>query len=123
MTMPKKVHDLTIWKAQRARAPIEFLPFRAFDAIVSRLAQQDKVPWYCKPHIQLFMPVVPTCLGLETIEFDTSMINSLQAVSSWLECNRSIRPLPKTGKRYPILLGGIMSLVESVLQGSALNCN
>lgn len=34
MTMPKKVHDLTIWKAQRARAPIEFLPFRALRVVV-----------------------------------------------------------------------------------------
>ena len=28
----------------------------------------------------------------------------------------------KLGRRYPILLGGVMSIVGGILQGSALNC-
>ena len=28
----------------------------------------------------------------------------------------------KIGRRYPILLGGVISIVGGILQGSALNC-
>ena len=36
------------------------------DAIVSRLAQQDKVPWYSKPNLcLLYLLMFPTCLGVE----------------------------------------------------------
>jgi len=28
----------------------------------------------------------------------------------------------KTGRRYPILLGGVISIVGGIVQGSALNC-
>ena len=37
------------------------------DAIVSRLAQQDNIPWYSKPNLRLlYLLMVPTCLGVET---------------------------------------------------------
>ena len=36
------------------------------DVFVSRLAQQDKVPWYSKPNLRLlYFLLVPTCLGVE----------------------------------------------------------
>ena len=36
------------------------------DAIVSQLAQQDKVPWYRKPNLRLlYFLMAPTCLGVE----------------------------------------------------------
>ncbi|KAF8556793.1 hypothetical protein OG21DRAFT_1506201 [Imleria badia] len=36
------------------------------DAIVSRLAQQDKVPWYSKPNLRvLYFLIAPTCIGVE----------------------------------------------------------
>ena len=36
------------------------------DAIVSRLAQQDRIPWYNKPNLRLlYFLIVPTCLGVE----------------------------------------------------------
>ena len=36
------------------------------DAIVSRLAEQDKVPWYSKPNLRLlYFLMVPTCIGVE----------------------------------------------------------
>ena len=36
------------------------------DAVVSRLAQQDKVPWYRKPNLRLlYLLMCPTCLGVE----------------------------------------------------------
>ena len=36
------------------------------DAVVSRLAQQDRVPWYNKPNLRLlYLLLFPTCLGVE----------------------------------------------------------
>ena len=36
------------------------------DTIVSRLAQQDKIPWYNKPNLRLlYFLMFPTCLGVE----------------------------------------------------------
>ena len=36
------------------------------DTIVSRLAQQDKGPWYSKPNLRrLYFLMFPTCLGVE----------------------------------------------------------
>ena len=35
------------------------------DAIVSRLAQQDKVPWHKKPNLRLlYFLMFPTCMGV-----------------------------------------------------------
>ena len=101
--------------------------------------------------------------GSHEESFDASMVNGLQAVSSWLECMvvtslmrrksltlttdydyprsaslglmvamyslGSVAAIPfvpfvvdKIGRRYPILLGGVISIVGAILQGSALNC-
>ena len=36
------------------------------DAIVSRLARQDNVPWYNKPNLRLlYFFMFPTCVGVE----------------------------------------------------------
>jgi len=36
------------------------------DTIVSRLAQQDNIPWYSKPNLRLlYLLMFPTCLGVE----------------------------------------------------------
>ena len=36
------------------------------DAIVSQLAEKDKVPWYSKPNLRLlYFLMVPTCLAVE----------------------------------------------------------
>ncbi|KAJ7163513.1 general substrate transporter [Mycena crocata] len=55
------------------------------DAIVSRLAAEDTVPWYKKRNLRiLYMILLPTCIGVEmTSGFDSSMMNGLQAVDSW----------------------------------------
>lgn len=58
------------------------------DPRLSRIAQADKVPWYSKPNLRfLYLIMIPTCLGVEwTSGFDSSMMNSLQAVKSWVDC-------------------------------------
>ncbi|KAF8556792.1 MFS general substrate transporter [Imleria badia] len=119
------------------------------DTIVSRLAQQDKVPWYSKPNLRLlYFLMATTCLGVEMTSgqvFDSSMVNALQAVPSWLEYFHHPRstslglivamyslgsfaavpfsPLvvDKIGRRYPILFGGVASIVGGIIQGSAFN--
>ncbi|KAJ7694432.1 hexose transporter [Mycena rosella] len=55
------------------------------DAIVTRLAAEDAVPWYRKPNLRvLYLILLPTCIGVEmTSGFDSSMMNRLQAVDSW----------------------------------------
>lgn len=53
-----------------------------------RIAHADTVIWYKKPNLRfLYLILVPTALGVEwTSGFDSSMMNSLQAVESWVRC-------------------------------------
>ncbi|KAF9234363.1 major facilitator superfamily domain-containing protein [Melanogaster broomeanus] len=118
-----------------------------YDAIVSRLAQQDKVPWYKKPNLRLlYLIMFPTCIGVEmTSGFDSSMLNGLQAVTSWLDFYNhprsallglmsamyplgGIAGLPfvasvtdNFGRRCSILFGSTLMLFGGVLQGAAQN--
>ncbi|KAJ3939226.1 uncharacterized protein N0V96_010672 [Colletotrichum fioriniae] len=57
------------------------------DPQLSQIAQNDKTIWYKKPNLRfLYLILIPTGLGVEwTSGFDSSMMNSLQAVSSWFE--------------------------------------
>ncbi|KAI9568410.1 general substrate transporter [Boletus coccyginus] len=117
------------------------------NAIVSRLAQQDKVPWYKKRNLRLlYLLMFPTCLGVEmTNGFDASMLNGFQAVPSWLEYYHHPRSallglvsamhslggivaLPFVpfvadtfGRRRSILVGSMLMIIGGVLQGAALN--
>lgn len=61
------------------------------DPTLSRIAQDDKKIWYQKPNLRfLYLILVPTGLGVEwTSGFDSSMMNSLQAVTSWFECKNA----------------------------------
>jgi hypothetical protein len=65
------------------------------DPRLTRIAQADDIPWYQKPNLRLlYLIMIPTCLGVEwTSGFDSSMMNSLQAVKSWTDCAFSF-PFP-----------------------------
>ncbi|KAI9574364.1 general substrate transporter, partial [Boletus coccyginus] len=117
------------------------------DTVVTRLALQDNIPWHSKPNLRLlYLLMVPTCLGVMVTTGQVfPILNGLQAVSSWLEYYHhprsaslglmvgmyslgSVVALPfvpfivnKTGRRYPIFLGGAISIVGGLLQGSALD--
>ncbi|KAF9234365.1 general substrate transporter [Melanogaster broomeanus] len=84
----------------------------SYDAIVSRLAQQDNIPWYKKPNLRLlYLIMFPTCIGVEmTSGFDSSMLNGLQAVTSWLDFYNHPHSalLGLMSAMYP--LGGIAAL-------------
>jgi hypothetical protein len=74
------------------------------DPRLTRIAQADKVPWYQKPNLRfLYLILVPTGLGVEwTSGFDSSMMNSLQAVQSWVTCTLSeIHPHTHQGLTNP----------------------
>ncbi len=58
------------------------------DPIITRLANEDKKPFYKKPNLLfLYLMLFPTCMGIElTSGFDSQMINALQIVPSWVSC-------------------------------------
>lgn len=60
----------------------------AADPILQRMAEEDKVPWYRKPNLRtLYFLLFPTCMGVEmTSGFDSQMINAVQLVDPWKEC-------------------------------------
>lgn len=60
----------------------------ASDPILTRISEEDKVPWYSKPNLRyLYLMLFPTCMGIElTSGFDSQMINALQIVPSWKDC-------------------------------------
>lgn len=60
----------------------------AADPILTRISEEDKVPWYQKPNLRyLYLMLFPTCMGIElTSGFDSQMINALQIVPSWKDC-------------------------------------
>ncbi|KAK0615173.1 general substrate transporter [Bombardia bombarda] len=55
------------------------------EPIVTRLANEDKIPFYKKPNLLfLYCMLFPTCMGIElTSGFDSQMINALQIVPYW----------------------------------------
>ncbi|KAL0944580.1 MFS sugar transporter [Colletotrichum truncatum] len=57
----------------------------AADPILTRISEEDKVPWYKKPNLRyLYLMLFPTCMGIElTSGFDSQMINALQIVPYW----------------------------------------
>lgn len=78
---PDKLHQKTNPSAQGNTGA-------SADPIVTRLANADKIPWYRKPNLRaLYFLLFPTCMGIElTSGFDAQMINALQIVPSWVEC-------------------------------------
>jgi len=60
----------------------------ASDPILTRMVEEDKVPWYSKPNLRyLYLMLFPTCMGIElTSGFDSQMINALQIVPAWKDC-------------------------------------
>ncbi|KAI1860914.1 uncharacterized protein JN550_011229 [Neoarthrinium moseri] len=82
------------------------------DPRVSNIAQNDTMKWYQKPNLRfLYLILVPCGLGVEwTSGFDSSMMNSLQAVASWVSYFNN-----PTSDRLGLLnamysLGGLMAV-------------
>ena len=60
----------------------------ADEARISNIAKADEVRWWKKPNLRfLYLILIPCGLGVEwTSGFDSSMMNSLQAVEAWRSC-------------------------------------
>ncbi|EXJ53588.1 uncharacterized protein A1O5_13155 [Cladophialophora psammophila CBS 110553] len=119
----------------------------ASDPILTRIVQEDKVPWYRKRNLRyLYFMLFPTCMGIElTSGFDSQMINALQIVPSWIEyfgnpegslkgiiaaayslgaiCSLPFIPIvnEKLGRRGSIFLGSLIMVVGAIVQGFARN--
>ena len=58
------------------------------DPIVTRLVQEDKVPWYKKPNLRvMYVWLFLCCMGVEmTSGFDSQLINTLQCSKNFNIC-------------------------------------
>jgi hypothetical protein len=59
-----------------------------FNTIVTKLADQGKVPWYRKRNLRnLYFMLIPTCMGIQiTSGFHSQMVNAMQILPSWINC-------------------------------------
>lgn len=113
------------------------------DPIITRLANEDKKPFYQKPNLlYLYLMLFPTCMGIElTSGFDSQMINALQIVPSWkayfgdpqgalkgiiaaaysLGAILSLPFIPiindKFGRRWSIFGGSLVMVIGALIQG------
>lgn len=58
------------------------------DPIVTRLVNEDKLPWYKKPNLRfMYIFLFFCCMGVEmTSGFDSQLINTLQFSDSFHRC-------------------------------------
>ncbi|KAH7103946.1 general substrate transporter [Auriculariales sp. MPI-PUGE-AT-0066] len=117
------------------------------DPIISRLAAEDKIPWYRKPNLRaLYLLLLPTAMGIEiTSGFDSQMINALQIVPAWqnyfdhpkaewkgfigasyaLGAILSLPLVPivneRLGRRWSIFLGSWVMVIGAIVQFTAKN--
>lgn len=52
------------------------------DPVLTRIVDEDKIPWYKKPNLRtLYLVLFPACMGIEmTSGFDSQLINALQFI-------------------------------------------
>ncbi|GAP86681.1 putative MFS sugar transporter [Rosellinia necatrix] len=119
----------------------------ASDPILTRLANEDKVPWYRKPNLRLlYLLLFPTCMGIElTSGFDSQLINALQIVPSWVKYFNdpqdaikgiiaasyslgAILSLPfiglvndRFGRRWSIFGGSVIMVIGALIQGLSVH--
>ena len=113
------------------------------DPILTRIVEEDKVPWYKKPNLRvLYLLLFPACMGIEmTSGFDSQIINAVQLVDPWQEyfdypsgslkgiisasyslgaiCALPFIPFinDRFGRRWCIMFGSLVMIVGSFLQG------
>ncbi|TRX90907.1 hypothetical protein FHL15_008112 [Xylaria flabelliformis] len=119
----------------------------ASDPILTRIVNEDKVPWYLKPNLRmLYLLLFPTCMGIElTSGFDSQLINALQIVPSWIEyfdnptgpvkgiiaasySLGAILSLPfigrindRFGRRWSIFGGSVIMVIGALIQGLSVH--
>ncbi|KAK5626696.1 hypothetical protein RRF57_002411 [Xylaria bambusicola] len=119
----------------------------ASDPILTRLAEEDTMPWYRKSNLRLlYLMLFPTCMGIElTSGFDSQLINALQIVPSWIDyfddpqgpikgiiaasySLGAILSLPfigivndRFGRRWSIFGGSAIMVIGALIQGLSVN--
>ncbi|KAI1392241.1 MFS general substrate transporter [Hypoxylon trugodes] len=117
------------------------------DPRLATIAQVDTKRWYQKPNLRaLYLMLIPSAMGVEwTSGFDSSMMNSLQAVASWVEyfdnptegrlgllnamyslgALMAIPFIPAVsqylGRRWSIMAGSLILCVGAALQAGSRN--
>lgn len=58
------------------------------DNVIHRMAMDDPIPWWKKPHLRnMYLLLFPCVIGIEmTSGFDSQIINSAQLLPAWKEC-------------------------------------
>lgn len=58
------------------------------DAILTRLVEEDRIPWYKKPNLRtMYIFLFLCCMGVEmTSGFDSQLINTLQFSQPFNKC-------------------------------------
>ncbi|KAH7088729.1 general substrate transporter [Paraphoma chrysanthemicola] len=86
------------------------------DPIVTRMIEQDKVPWYKKPNLRvMYFYLFVCCMGVEiTSGFDSQLINTLQFSGPFNKYFGNGYKNPKTGK--PDIEAGILGFISSCYQ-------
>lgn len=119
----------------------------AADPILTRIVQQDLVPWYKKPNLRnLYFLLLPVCIGIEiTSGFDSQLINSIQIIEPWLNyfdhpsgalsgiiaaiyslgaiCSLPFVPMinDNYGRRWAIFGGSWCMVIGAIIQGCSIN--
>ncbi|KAJ4352406.1 uncharacterized protein N0V89_007754 [Didymosphaeria variabile] len=91
------------------------------DPIVTRLVEEDKVPWYRKPNLRvMYVYLFLCCMGVEmTSGFDSQLINTLQFSGPFNKYFGNGYISPKTKK--PAIEDGLLGFISSCYQlGSIL---
>jgi MFS family permease len=91
------------------------------DPIVTRMVEQDKVPWYKKRNLRImYLYLFACCMGVEiTSGFDSQLINTLQFSPAFNKYFGDGYMNPKTGK--PDIRPSILGFISSCYQlGSIL---
>jgi len=117
------------------------------DPIITRLANEDKKPFWKKPNLlYLYLMLFPTCMGIElTSGFDSQMINALQIVDYWVKYFNNpqgslkgiiaaayslgaILSLPlipmvndRFGRRWSIFGGSCIMIIGALIQGFSVH--
>jgi MFS family permease len=86
------------------------------DPIVTRMVEQDKVPWYKKPNLRrMYFYLFVCCMGVEiTSGFDSQLINTLQFSGPFNKYfgNGYLNPKTKKPDIEPSMLGFISSCYQ-----------
>jgi MFS family permease len=86
------------------------------DPIVTRMVEQDKVPWYKKPNLRrMYFYLFVCCMGVEiTSGFDSQLINTLQFSGPFNKYfgNGYLNPKTKKPDIEPAILGFISSCYQ-----------